>query len=98
MRNTKELPTYSRYNYSTRDKDIRDYGAVEQPDGSYIDRNGDIYWYNFIGKLHKDDGPAVIDSERVHWFINDNHYTFDDWCSELNIPDEQKLLLRLQYE
>ena len=84
---------------SSRDCDIVDFDAVLQSDGSYIDRDGDMSWYNEIGEWHREDGPAVIygGSGSAEWYFNDASYTFDGWCIVLNKTDEEKMLLRLQY-
>ena len=86
---------------STRDEDIRLFGAVEQSDGSYVDMEGNITWYNDAGEWHREDGPAgTYPSEDVEeWWLNDVFYnTFSEWLIELNKSDEDKMLLRLQYE
>jgi hypothetical protein len=80
-----------------RDYDMM-FGAVKQSDGSYIDRAGAIKWYNNAGRYHKEDGPAVIyASGNIRWLLNDKVYSFAEWLIELNKPDEDKMLLRLQY-
>ena len=85
-------------NKSYRDFDINLYGAVEQPDGSWLHNDGDIFWYNEDGQRHRKDGPAVIKSDgEIYWFLNGEKYTFDYWLIELNKPDEEKMLLRLRY-
>jgi hypothetical protein len=84
---------------SNRDWSIEFSGAKQQPDGSYIFPDGTIRWYNDEGRSHREDGPASIYLDgRVYWYLNDKNYPFNRWCTEVNIPDEQKLLLRLQYE
>jgi hypothetical protein len=84
---------------SDRDYDIRDFDAKEQSDGSYVDRDGCISWYNKHGEWHREDGPAVIYNDgEVEWFINGASYnTFDEWLIKLNKSDEDKMLLRLRY-
>ena len=89
---------------STRDEDIRLYNAIEKSDvcrvstGSYVDWEGNITWYNELGQRHRKDGPAVIKSDgKIYWYFNGDYYLFNEWCNKVNIPDEQKLLLRLQY-
>jgi len=83
---------------STRDEDIRLFGAVEQSDGSYVDNDGDIFWYNELGQRHRKDGPAVIKSDgEIYWYFNGDSYKFDEWL-KLNKTDEEKMMmLRLQY-
>ena len=84
-------------NKSYRDRDINLYGAVEQPDGSWLHNDGDIFWYNELGQRHRKDGPAVIKSDgKIYWYFNGEEYKFDEWL-KLNKTDEQKMILRLQY-
>jgi hypothetical protein len=89
---------------NTKEHDARA-GTVEQPDGSYKDRLGNILWYNEDGQYHRLDGPAVIFVKSisfpdgiVFWFVNDKEYTFDKWCKKLRKSDKKKLLLKQQYE
>jgi hypothetical protein len=81
-----------------RDYDIKYLAAEEQSDGSYIDRHGDIKWYNESGELHREDGPAIIIADgRQWWYLNNKVYLFDHWLIKLNKTDEDKMLLRLCY-
>jgi hypothetical protein len=83
---------------SNRDYDIDDYGAIEQSDGSYLDRTGVISWFNDDGEWHREEGPALIFTNGdVEWYLNDTSYIFHKWCIELNKTDEAKMMLRLQY-
>jgi hypothetical protein len=84
---------------NSRDFVIDHFGAYEQSDGSYLDDDGAITWYNEEGQYHREDGPALIYACNgvMYWFINGANYTFADWLIELNITDEAKMLLRLQY-
>ena len=84
-------------NKSYKDFDINLYGAVEQPDGSYLHNDGDVYWYNKVGQRHREDGPSIIKSDgEIYWYFNGDSYKFDEWL-KLNKTDEEKMLLRLQY-
>jgi hypothetical protein len=84
---------------NNRDWSIKYSDAKQQPNGSYIFNDGTIYWFNDKGQAHKEDGPASIYLDgSVYWYLNDKNYVFNQWCTQLNIPDEQKLLLRLQYD
>lgn len=48
--------------------------------------------------LHRDDGPAVIYSDGdMEWCINGTEYTFEEYCEELNLSQEQVLKLALKY-
>jgi hypothetical protein len=82
-----------------RDYAIKNYEAVLQADGSYIDRYGDITWFNEAGKYHREDGPSIIYPDgSLYWYINGhNYYSFMSWFNDLHATDEAKLLLKLQY-
>jgi hypothetical protein len=83
---------------SSRDYDIGNCGAMEQSDGSYVDSDGCITWYNKQGKWHCDHGPAVIYPDGdVSWYLNDVYYQFAKWCTLVSITDEDAMMLRLQY-
>jgi hypothetical protein len=89
--------------YSRRDYAIQALQAVKHDNGSYIDYNATQRWFNDIGELHREDGPAVIYTKSislgsVYWYLNGTEYqSFDDWCIKLNKSDEAKMMLRLQY-
>jgi len=86
-------------NQNQRDFDIENYGMTQLTNGSYVDREGDIHWYNEEGQAHKEDGPAVIWANgNRYWFLNGDHIDFRRWIKLTPVSDEQKLLLRLQYE
>jgi hypothetical protein len=83
---------------NNRQMDTTLFDAVKQSDGSYIDRDCDINWYNNAGRYHKEDGPAVIyASGNVRWYLNGRRYSFADWLIKLKTSDETKMMLRLQY-
>jgi len=83
---------------STRDEDIRLFGAVEQSDGSYKDDGDNIYWYNEDGEYHREDGPACIFyNGELEWWLDDHFYKFAEWLIKSPISDEEKMMLRLQY-
>jgi hypothetical protein len=84
---------------SSRNYHIRKYGAVEQPDGSYLhNRDGQVYWYNEAGEVHREDGPAIVyPTDDVAWYLYGDDYEFADWLIELNKSDEVKMMLRLRY-
>jgi hypothetical protein len=84
---------------SERYDHIRDYEAVEQSDGSWLHNDDEIFWYNEIGQIHREDGPAVItDEDEIFWYLADKQYEFGKWLKETPISDEEKMLLRLQYD
>ena len=84
---------------SVRDEFIERYGAVEQSDGSYVDKFAATSWFNEDGAYHREDGPAIIHVDTgVNWCLNGLTYpSFDEWCIALNKTDEDKMMLRLQY-
>ena len=89
---------------SSRIIHINDYDAVGQSDGSWLHDDGDVYWYNRMGEIHREDGPAIIRPyigytpyTCVDWYLNDGEYTFDEWLKLSTISDEDKMMLRLQY-
>ena len=84
---------------SSRLYHIREYEAVVQPDGSYLHEDGDVCWYSEVGDIHREDGPSIISPDGdVEWCLNNIVYTFNDWLKLTPISDEEKMLLRLQYE
>jgi hypothetical protein len=86
---------------STLINHINDYDAIEQPDGSWLHDDGDVYWYNELGEIHREDGPAILRPYMEYrcedWFFNDEEYSFENWIKLATIPDESKMMLRLQY-
>lgn len=62
-----------------------------------INDAGDQFWYDGTG-WHREDGPAQIwPRGDVDWWLNGNMYTFDSWLDIVNISDETKVMLKLQY-
>jgi hypothetical protein len=83
---------------TSRDIAITVYGAVEQPDGSYIHPKGYIMWYNEAGQSHKEDAPAIMyPNGNVSWCYKGLSYSFNTWLSLSSVSDEEKMMLRLQY-
>ena len=90
---------------STRLEDhIKDWNATQLEDGSWLHDHGHVYWYNDLGGLHREDGPAITSPlnkygvVEVWWYLNDSHCpSFDDWLIKVKISDEAKMMLRLQY-
>jgi hypothetical protein len=83
---------------NNRDWSIEFSAAVQQPDSSWVLDDGTTRWYNEEGDRHRLDGPAIINDGNIYWYLNNVNYSFDNWCTTLNIPDETKFLLRLRYE
>jgi hypothetical protein len=73
------------------------YGAKQQPDGSWLHDDGDVYWFNDEGDVHRADGPAIIRNGHMYWSLNDREYSLEDWLKRTPISDEDKMMLRLQY-
>jgi hypothetical protein len=89
------------YSMNFRDWSIKYSDAVQQPDGSWLLNDGTTYWYDDEGIVHRTVGPAIIGRNTkatVSWCLHGKPYTFKEWCNKVSIPDEQKLLLRLQYD
>jgi hypothetical protein len=88
-------------NISSRERHIIKYNAVASPDGSNLHNDGDVYWYNELGEIHREDGPAILrpymEYTCVDWFFNDEEYSLEDWLKLTTIPDEDKMMLRLRY-
>jgi hypothetical protein len=84
---------------NSRDYAIKKHAAVLQSNGSYLTSNDINIWFDTYGQPHRTDGPAVIYADgSIRWYINDTRYDFNKWLKLSPITDEQKLLLRLQYE
>jgi hypothetical protein len=69
----------------------RDNGpAVEYTDG-------DRWWY-LNGKCHREDGPAIDWGDGTKtWYLYDQRLSFDGWLEEVDISDEDKVMMKLQY-
>jgi len=80
-------------------KEYYDLSVEERKEKPYCIKytNGDKEWF-INGRRHKEDGPAVeyIDGDK-YWFINGTSYSFEEWLKSLQIPDEEKIFLRLKY-
>ena len=66
--------------------------------------NGTENWRDKRGRLHREDGPAVVFpfggpfGGRVLWFIGGIRYrTFSEWCLDANPTEQEKMLLVLKY-
>ena len=54
--------------------------------------------YQLNGKLHREDGPAVIRADgRQYWWLNGKRYDFDDYCKQLKLSEEVIVFLKLKY-
>ena len=91
-----QLPKYLEPKH--RDYAIDYRAATEQEDGSWVYDNGLKVWYNDAGYVHRDNGPAVINPDgKIRWFDRSCERPFKEWLQQIDISDEQKMLLRLQY-
>ena len=46
-----------------------------------INEYGTNYWYNEVGELHREDGPAVEYSDGDHlWWLNGREYTEEEYA------------------
>jgi len=71
---------------------------VELEDSSWLQKDGWIFWYNEHGDVHREDGPASIDRfGECNWYLNNADMPFLEWLDEINVSDDRKMLLRLQY-
>jgi hypothetical protein len=79
---------------------IKNVAATLQPNGSYLTNDNITVWFNDLGQYHRLDGPAITynNTSRVCWYISGNNYTINTYLKHTPISDEQKLLLRLQYD
>ena len=59
--------------------------------------DGTSFWY-LHDKSHRECGPAVmLSTGKISWWLNDNQYSFDEWCIELNKSPKEKAYLALKY-
>lgn len=53
---------------------------------------------NSDGQLHCEDGPAVImKNGSIGWWLNDDPYSFENYCIVLTLTKEQIVFLKLKY-
>ena len=71
---------------------------LHREDGpAIIYADGTQEWY-IDGYCHREDGPAYIHiSGTVEWCLNDNEYSFDEWCNQLNLSDTDRLYYILRF-
>jgi len=80
------------------------YNIKLQDDGSYLHDDGEYFWYNEEGKVHREDGPAIINEsdifgERTHsWCINGEDLRFNEFLELSPVCDEVKMMLRFKYD
>ena len=77
-----------------------------QDDGSYLHDDGEYFWYNEAGEIHREDGPAItnesdvldLDSRSHSWCLNGEDLSFKEFLEVSPTSDEVKMMLRLQYD
>jgi hypothetical protein len=74
------------------------HGEFHRDDGPAVIRTDGEKWWCQHGKYHRDDGPAIEYSDgRKQWWLNDKYLTFDKWLDKVDISDEKKVMMKLQY-
>ena len=59
--------------------------------------NGTQWWCQ-NNVPHREDGPAVVwDHGECNWYLENEYYTFDEWCLKANKSPKEKAFLMLQY-
>jgi|TARA_R110000851_G_scaffold277406_1_gene430533 hypothetical protein len=62
------------------------------------DSGGVVVSYDASDLFHRDDGPAVeFANGDNRWWLNNIHLSFDDWLDKVNIPVENKVMMKLIY-
>jgi hypothetical protein len=101
---TKALNEYLRDYGSEFNYHKKHYNIVLQDDGSYLHNDGEYFWYNEAGQIHREDGPAItcesdnLDDRDHSWYLNDEDLTLEEFLRETPVSDEIKMMLRLRYE
>ena len=64
-----------------------------------IEKSGNKYWRDLNGYFHREDGPAIeyVDGTK-ECYINGKEYTFEDWLSQFQFSNEEKVLLCLKWK
>ena len=62
-----------------------------------MDHGVEYFTYEVDGDYHREDGPAYIDHNYNSWYLKDKEYYFDRWCKILGKTEEEKTMLKLQY-
>lgn len=72
-------------------------GRLHCDDGPALISSAVSTWYQH-GKRHREDGPAYEwDDGRVQWWLNDMEYRFDSWLNSVDLSDEDRTLLKLEW-
>lgn len=72
-------------------------GERHRTDGpAEIYADGTQRWF-LHGEAHRTDGPAIIADYGYLWFLNGEHYEFEDWLEAIGVDEATKTLLRLKW-
>ena len=74
-------------------------GKLHREDGpAIVTEDGGNLWY-INGQLHREDGPAIeyVDGTK-EWYINGKEYSFEDWLSQFQFSNEEKIMLCLKWK
>jgi hypothetical protein len=84
--------------YADGDKAWYQHGKFHRDDGPAVEyADGDKFWYQH-DKRHRYDGPAVEHADGTNeWWLNDELLTFEEWLDKVNMSDEDKVMMKLQY-
>ena len=73
-------------------------GKIHRTDGPAIERASGTrsWWVN--GRRHRTDGPAIEWTDGTFgWYLYDERITFSEWLNRINISEEERTLLMIQY-
>jgi hypothetical protein len=58
---------------------------------------GDKEWW-VDDEVHRTDGPAIEYANGDEaWWLNNERFTFDEWLDEVDMSNEDKVMMKLQY-
>jgi fido (protein-threonine AMPylation protein) len=63
-------------------------GEYHREDGPAIENNNGYKAWYINGKFHRVDGPAIIFLNSLHWYLNGNGYSKEEWFKALT-PEQQ---------
>jgi hypothetical protein len=74
------------------------HGKVHRDDGpAYENTDGHKWWFQH-GNCHRDDGPAIRWADGTNeWWLNHTELTFDKWLNKVDMSDEDKVMMKLEY-
>ena len=60
-------------------------------------------WFNKKNKIHRNDGPAIIDKTdpnniKYYWVLNGDLYSFEEWCKKTKKTNEEIVQMKLIYQ